>query len=315
MTSASMDQLHSAAEARWNDYPARWPLLVASDGSGSADAAICAAHAIAARTGQSVVMIAVHALIPVAVTEVGIVTLPGAEAEARLALHDRVASQVARLRVGGNWPLEIVTGDPAESIAQAARTSGAELIVMGIGGYGIAHRFFGHELVLAVLRLAKVPVLAAAPHFLGLPKRVIAAMDFSAASVRAVRAASQVMQPGGTMSMVHVIPRDHHALAEKAASFDDRDALDRAFDHVVAEIGTGNQITFERSVPAGNPAKELLRLAGASGAELIAAGSHGYSAIARLLLGSVSTRLVRGARCSVLVAPPEEDACGGMTPG
>lgn len=303
MTSASMDQLHSAAETRWNDHPARWPLLVASDGSGSADAAICAAHAIAARTGRSVAMIAVHALIPVAVTEVGIVTLPGAEAEARLALHERVASQVARLRVGGDWPLEIVTGDPAESIAQAARASGAALVVMGVGRHGIAARLFGDELVLSVLRLGDVPVFAAVPHFLGMPKRVIAAMDFSAASVRALHAASRLLAPGGTLSIVHVLPRDYRASSRFDASTRYGDDVGRSFDRVVAEIDVGYQIKIERRVLSGNPGKELLRLARSSGADLLAAGSQGLGSLARMLLGSVSTRLVRGAPCSVLIAP------------
>ena len=40
--------------------------------------------------------------------------------------------------------------------------------------------------------------------------------------------------------------------------------------------------------------------------DLIVAGSHGHNFLSRLLLGSVSTRLVRSAHCSVLVAPPDD---------
>jgi nucleotide-binding universal stress UspA family protein len=53
----------------------------------------------------------------------------------------------------------------------------------------------------------------------------------------------------------------------------------------------------------GDPAAAVLAFAAAQGVDLIAAGSHGYGTIARTFLGSVSTRLVRGAECSVLVAP------------
>jgi nucleotide-binding universal stress UspA family protein len=54
----------------------------------------------------------------------------------------------------------------------------------------------------------------------------------------------------------------------------------------------------------GDPALQLLRLAERIGAELIAAGSHGAGFFGRILMGSVSTRLVRRATCAVLVNPP-----------
>ena len=47
----------------------------------------------------------------------------------------------------------------------------------------------------------------------------------------------------------------------------------------------------------------ILRLAHDTAAGLIAVGSHSYSLFERLLLGSVASRIVRGAECAVLVAP------------
>ncbi|MEO7963871.1 MAG: universal stress protein [Gemmatimonadaceae bacterium] len=57
----------------------------------------------------------------------------------------------------------------------------------------------------------------------------------------------------------------------------------------------------------GDPASELLAFAEEFDVQLIAAGTHGRSAIGRLLMGSVSTQLVRQARSWVLVAPPAVD--------
>lgn len=54
----------------------------------------------------------------------------------------------------------------------------------------------------------------------------------------------------------------------------------------------------------GEPANELIAFANQFKIDLIAAGAHGRSALGRLLLGSVSSKLVRTAQCSVLVAPP-----------
>jgi nucleotide-binding universal stress UspA family protein len=55
----------------------------------------------------------------------------------------------------------------------------------------------------------------------------------------------------------------------------------------------------------GEPAHELLAFADQYHIDLVAAGAHGRSALGRLVMGSVSTKLVRTAHCWVLVAPPE----------
>ena len=58
----------------------------------------------------------------------------------------------------------------------------------------------------------------------------------------------------------------------------------------------------------GDPAHEIIAFAEQMGIDMIAAGTHGRSALGRLVLGSVSTKLVRTAKCWVLVAPPHRDA-------
>jgi nucleotide-binding universal stress UspA family protein len=66
----------------------------------------------------------------------------------------------------------------------------------------------------------------------------------------------------------------------------------------------------------GDPAAELLAFAEQLQVDMIAAGTHGRSALGRLMLGSVSTKLIRTASCAVLVAPPcadvVEPAAGGV---
>ncbi|MCY7379971.1 MAG: universal stress protein [Gemmatimonadaceae bacterium] len=41
------------------------------------------------------------------------------------------------------------------------------------------------------------------------------------------------------------------------------------------------------------------------GADLIAAGTHGHGSVARAVLGSVTSDLLRGAHCAVLLVPRE----------
>ena len=51
----------------------------------------------------------------------------------------------------------------------------------------------------------------------------------------------------------------------------------------------------------GNPADNILKTAEVHEADLIVSGAKGRGAVGRFLLGSVSTRLVQHAVCSVLV--------------
>jgi nucleotide-binding universal stress UspA family protein len=54
-------------------------------------------------------------------------------------------------------------------------------------------------------------------------------------------------------------------------------------------------------VRLGKPADEVLKLASKKKVDLIVTGAKGQGAIARFLLGSVSTRIVQHSDCSVLV--------------
>jgi nucleotide-binding universal stress UspA family protein len=63
----------------------------------------------------------------------------------------------------------------------------------------------------------------------------------------------------------------------------------------------------------GEPAHELLAFADQFKIDVVAAGAHGRSAIGRLVLGSVSSKLVRAAQCWVRVAPPSQDTEDGGT--
>ena len=51
----------------------------------------------------------------------------------------------------------------------------------------------------------------------------------------------------------------------------------------------------------GDPAEEIIRHAAEARADLIVMGTHGRTGLARLLMGSVAEKVLRGATCSVLV--------------
>jgi nucleotide-binding universal stress UspA family protein len=59
--------------------------------------------------------------------------------------------------------------------------------------------------------------------------------------------------------------------------------------------------TAEPVCSLGKPAEEIMKVASKQHADLIVMGAKGLGAIARFLLGSVSTRVVQHANCAVLI--------------
>jgi nucleotide-binding universal stress UspA family protein len=282
------------------------PLLVATDSTESADAAIRAALTITLHTGRAVKLLAVHQPLPLAAPEVQIAESPDMEAERRAQLRSMVLEQLERVGVYAAWPLEVVTGDPAATIVNVAQNIGASLVIMGLGGHGLFERVLGDEMVLRVLRLGTMPVLAVAPGATTLPVNVLAAVDFTPSSIRAARLAADLMSPDGKLTLTHILSREIDGANWRGSNSAYDGTLGRAFDLMVTDLGFKRAETVERKVLGGDPAKSLLAFAERLQPDLIVAGSHGRGFLTRLLLGSVSQRLVRDAHCSVLVAPPEE---------
>lgn len=284
----------------------RGPLLVATDASDSSDAAVRAARAITSYTGQDVRVLAVFAPIPLVSPEVQLATTPRMETDGREHLRFQVGKQLARMGCDARWPIEVAVGDPAATIAAAAKALDTPLIVMGLGGHGVFERIFGDEMVLKVLRLGTAPVLAVAGEFTGLPKKVLAAVDFSSSSIRALSLGAALMRANSKVTLAHVISPDLDPSNWNGASAGYQGTVGRQLDRTIAEVGFGDAALVERKVLAGDPAKELLKLVADMNPDLIVTGSHGHNFLTRLLLGSVSTKLLRNAHCSVLVAPPVE---------
>jgi nucleotide-binding universal stress UspA family protein len=67
-------------------------------------------------------------------------------------------------------------------------------------------------------------------------------------------------------------------------------------------------VEVDVAIDVGRPAAQILRRAAESGADLLVIGTHGASGVERLVLGSVSERVLRRATCPVLTVPPRGQA-------
>jgi nucleotide-binding universal stress UspA family protein len=278
-------------------------ILVACDGSPDSVAALRVARSLADRTGATVRV--VTAVEPLPVFDTGfMVALPESDMQEsrRQEVEDRVQEALAEAGAD-DWPLEILPGAPVATIAQRAAAWEADLVVAGRGSHGPLDRIFGTETVLQLLHLASVPVLAVPPSSREAPRRPLVALDLSDFGLRAAALALAVVGPEAPVTIVHVLPGTDHL------SGDDDQVTGRMEED--ARAGLLSQIRelglsmdrVELHVRSGRAADEIVDVAEEVGADLIVAGSHGHSFMGRLLLGSVSTRLVRHGGRAVLVAP------------
>jgi nucleotide-binding universal stress UspA family protein len=135
---------------------------------------------------------------------------------------------------------------------------------------------------------------------------VIAAVDFSPASIRAAEAALLTVSDDGTVILAHVPPpmtlsRSASDRTGAPSGVDVAEAFERLRAELRPHLPPG--ATLETRQLEGNPATALLELASLLDADLVTIGRHSRNAIERLFVGSVATTVIHGASCSVLASP------------
>jgi nucleotide-binding universal stress UspA family protein len=73
----------------------------------------------------------------------------------------------------------------------------------------------------------------------------------------------------------------------------------------VADAGAGLKV--RPIVDAGQPFGAIVDCAEKEGVDLIVMSSHGRSGLSRMLIGSVTDKILRGSPCPVLVVPLEKE--------
>lgn len=207
------------------------------------------------------------------------------------------------------WPVRIAPGVPAEAIAREAARLRAAQVVIGLRPPGRLERALHLETTPQVIHAAACPVLGVSREGMALPRRVLVAVDFGHASLEAARAARALMRRGGRLMLVYVAPATYYGPEEGATLIHDL-GVDACFERLVREVG-GDGVEVERVVlphdGVASIASILLERAATTRADLVAAGSSRYGRVERMLLGSVSTDLIREGRHSTLIVPPCEE--------
>jgi len=286
----------------------REPVLVAVKPNDGHDAALVVAQWLAASQGRPLHAITVLEPNEMVAVAAGVPVLPEhyhAEERAAIAelLEERL-SRTGRAR-GAAGRVDVVDGSAVHTVADVGRERDAHAIVVGTGQHGALGRLVYGERAVQITRLAQRPVVVVPPTAGGGPvSAAIVAVDFSPASQRAARYALDMLADGGRLTLVHV--KSAVNLSEEGAGW-----WDEAYEHRTADLfrrfsaslHAERGITIEWRLLHGDVAGALLAFARDAQAGVIACGGRRHSFIERVLLGSVSTELIRHAECTVVVMP------------
>ena len=175
------------------------------------------------------------------------------------------------------------------------------LLVVGSQGLDALDRFMLGSVSTKLIHHATCPVLVVKNEAVPL-RRITLATDGSDASAKALEFVLTKFQPDRStgkgwrapihVSVIHVMPFLKYPELKEAGY--------KLIEQSVQKLIKAG-FTAEAVCQLGKPAEVIMKVASKHHADLIVMGAKGLGAIARFLLGSVSTRVVQHANCSVLV--------------
>lgn len=289
-------------------------ILVATDFSATADTAVDRAADLAKARGARLVLFHAVAVEPMPVAGAGFEVLPPdfqervREASAQR-LDEAVAALVAR-GIDAVGRLELAP--PGSAVPSAAERMGVDLIVIGTRGLaGFEHLLLGSTAE-QVLRSAACPVLVVHPGD-GRPldpiRTLVVAVDFSEESRRALTVAASLFadfEPRPRVVLLHAfhlpVALTPLAGAYPVGSIAVDEACDRARENLQEDAAPLRDEGFEVEavVTQGDPPTSIAEYAAAHGADVVVLGTHGYSGLKHMLLGSTAERVLKHAPCPVL---------------
>lgn len=140
---------------------------------------------------------------------------------------------------------------------------------------------------------------------MGMVNKILAPTDFSDLSARGVRYACQLAKDVGAEVIVfNVVLLDETNTIDKQEIARHKKRLDEFIAEKIA--GVAADLKIRNMVDAGQPYGAILDCADKERIDLIVMSSHGRSGLSRMLIGSVTDKILRGAPCPVLVVPSDQ---------
>jgi nucleotide-binding universal stress UspA family protein len=288
-------------------------IVVGYDGSDHGDDALALGRLLARVADADLLVACAYPEDPLGESAAALEIADGLRADAEQTLA-RACARHWPEGVDGRVELRAVAGaSPSHVLHELAERGQAEAIVVGASHHGRALRLLAGSTPEAVLDHAPCPVAVAPEGFrdahAGVPRTVAVAFDGSPEAEHTLAVATRWGRwAGARLRLVTAVnsapvgaypppPLDVTAYAELAelARLEAQGRLDAA----IAGLGSG--VEAEGAVLDGDPVATLVAESGAD--DLLFAGSRGQGPFRRVLLGSISTHLLRDAACPVVIVP------------
>ena len=215
----------------------------------------------------------------------------------------------------------VLTGDPAKAVADYARANSADLVVVGQNGRRGSRFWRSGVLATDLARAVESPTLTvskegnssadAAASF----NNILVAIDFSPASLRALKQAlTLAQQSGGRVTLLHVLegfPSETVYSGSRAFQLigDYRARVDKVKQQLRALIPPDalNWSEVEIEVVSGVPHEAIVTAARARKADLVVIGRTRRGRLDRIVMASTVSGVLRRARSLVLTVPEPSD--------
>lgn len=292
-------------------------LVVGTDYTPCSAAAVAQALRIAAWSNGTVR--AVHVIDTTVAIELE-AALSDYQRTVRTSLSDAAAAAwrdfAATIPGAAGIPLEIKINNRITGVLEHARAARADLLVLGAFGERRPDVGFG-TLATACVRESFTDVLLVRDTHEGPFRTIVAGVDFSETSMKALHRAAQIaMKEGAELHALHLYDAPWNRLHDLASTPMSpapalrayRDTVSRtleAFTSPVAEAYPGIRL---RAVcdDAGTARMGIADYAATVGADLTVLGTRGRTNLRDILLGSTAERVLLESRCSVLAVKPAE---------
>ena len=238
--------------------------------------------------------------------------------EAQRMILEQVAVVPELFRVGCE-PI-VIGGEPACAVLHAASAWEIDLIV--VGSPSVPPGRTSGETLRALVRRSPCPVLVVRQPVEGPYRKVLASIDLSDTSTRALRGVGSLgLADDADVTVLHAFRAPAttklRAVGVSQEHLDDyveswRTGFAGELDDILTREGL-ERGDWRRRVEEGRPRDVIPRVAMEYRADLVAVGTHGRTGLARALRGSVAEDLLSTPGPDVLVVPPPRRTPGRPT--
>jgi nucleotide-binding universal stress UspA family protein len=279
-------------------------IIVGYDGTAPADDALALGKLIAGATGASLIAVTVLRYDPM-------------WARYDIPFHELDAEQQEKLEraatSAGAEAQTVTSSSPARGLHELAEQLDADLVVLGSAQHGKVDQILAGNVAMSLLHGSPCSV-AIAPHGYatnppdGIEEVAVGYDGSEEARIALAEAIDLGRATGAPVKVVAAAEPAPIVYGKGGGAGQGRSELSEAIHGMMRErldeaLGSAPEdVSLEGTLVDGPPAESLAQLAREDGGVLVI-GSRAYGPLRRVLLGSVSTELVRTAPCPVIVHP------------